>query len=304
MNKKDILNFSDVKKNGVEWSIGEAFLKGILLEVSSYPKPGLVSSISMGAHKDMNILTFMVSSASIAPAFFLCAHSGTNHKDDPSKLFLAIRKIGIIYERKLLESTKGVNTQRGILFAACILCGAAGYISQSSSSFNADNLFEIAAKMTKGIVSRELVNLNGKKDNLTPGEQLYIEYQATGIRGEVESGFMSVRNTGLPAFKDAISKGMKLNDCIVHTLISLIACVEDTTILWRKNKEELIKVQNQARKILENGSVFTEKGLIEIFELDEIFVKKNISPGGSADLVAVTIGVYLLENKQFPVAIL
>src|SRR5665647_644431 len=215
--KKDILNFSDFEKDGVVGSIGEAFLKGILLEVSSYPKPGLVTAISMGAHKDMNILTFMVSSASIAPAFFLCAQAGRNHKDDPYKLLLAIREIGIVFEKKLLESTKGVNTQRGILFAASVLCGAAGYISQSASSFNADKLFETAAEMTKGLVSRELINLNGKKDNLTPGEQLYIEYQATGIRGEVESGFMSVRNAGLPAFKEAISKGMKLNDCIIHT---------------------------------------------------------------------------------------
>jgi len=301
---KETLKSSDFMKKGVEWNIGEAFLKGILLEVSAYPKPGLVSSISMGAHKDMDILTFMVSSASIAPAFFLCAHSGINHSGDPEKLLPIIREIGIIFEGKLLDSTKGVNTQRGILFAACILCAAAGYISQDNIAFSADDLFETAAKVTKGIVSRELVHLNEKKDKLTPGEQLYIKYKATVIRGEVESGFTSVRNTGLPAFKDAISKGVKLNDCIVHTLISLIACVEDTTILWRKDKEELIEVQKKARTILGKGSIFTEEGLAEIYKLDEVFINKNISPGGSADLVAVTIGTYLLENKQFPVAIL
>jgi len=298
------LNYLDCKVDNIAWTIGEAFLKGILLEASSYPKPGLVSSVSMGSHQDMNILTFMVSSAAIAPAFFLCAQVGRDHKGEIIELLSAIRKIGIWSEKKLLDSTKGVNTQRGILFAAGVLCGAAGYLSQKTGHIKTEELFETASKMTWGIVSRELANLNTNKEKLTAGEQLYLKYQATGIRGEVEAGFPSVRNIGLPAFKMALDKGLKLNYCLVHTLISLMTCTEDTTILWRKNKEVLVEVQREAKEILAKGSVFTKEGLDEIYKLDKKFIEKNISPGGSADLVAVTIGTFLLENKQFPVAIL
>jgi len=286
------------------WKIGEAFLKAILLEVSSHPKPGLVSAISMGSHRDMNILTFMVSSASIAPVFFLCAQAGRNHHGAIAELLPILRKIGAWGEKKLLETTKGVNTQRGILFAAGILCGAAGYLSQKTSSYKHEELFCVVSQLTEGIVFRELVNLDKNKGEFTAGEQLYLKYQVTGIRGEVEEGFPSVKEAGLPAFISAIDKGVNLNYCLIHTLISLMTCVKDTTILWRKNDKVLREVQSQAKKILQQGSVFTKQGMDLIMELDRRFIKDNISPGGSADLLAVTIGTYLLENKQFPVKIL
>jgi len=286
------------------WAIGEAFLKAILLEVSSHPKPGLVSAVSMGSHKDMNILTFMVSSASMAPIFYLCAQAGREHQGELVNLLPVLREIGVWGEKKLLESTKGVNTQKGILFAAGILCGAAGYLSNKINTPKSEDLFEAVSQLTSGIVFRELINLNKNKDKLTAGEQLFLKYQATGIRGEVEAGFPSVKKLGLPAFFTAIGKGVSLNYCLIHTLISLMTDVEDTTILWRKNDKVLIDVKSQAKEILKQGSVFTKTGLDLILELDRRFVRDNISPGGSADLLSITIGTYLLEHKQFPVAIL
>jgi len=74
------LDYFEMKIEKEAWQIGEAFLQGILLEISSFPKPGLVSSKSMGSHRDMNILTFMVSSAVISSGFTLCAQAGRNHK--------------------------------------------------------------------------------------------------------------------------------------------------------------------------------------------------------------------------------
>ena len=113
-----------------------------------------------------------------------------------------------------------------------------------------------------------------------------------------------MQNYGLPAFKEAVENRVSLNHCLVHTLISLMTAVEDTTILWRKDKETLINVQKTAQNLLDKGSVFTKEGLREIENVNKDFIKKNISPGGSADLVAVTVGSYLLENGHFPVRIL
>lgn len=287
------------------WRIGEAVVKGILLEVSSYPKPGLVSSISMGSHKDMNILTFMVGSASIAPAFYLCAQAGREHGGELPDLLPVLRRIGIPFENRLLESTKGVNTQRGILFAGGMLCGAAGYLSCQSPELTAVELFETVAAMTGGLVQRELEELHNKtKGKLTAGEELYLKYQAQGIRGEVEAGFPSVRQAGLPALKEALAHGLDLNYCLVHTLLSLMSCVEDTTILWRKGPQELMMVKKWAREILARGSVFSGNGLKEIYDMDQELIARNISPGGCADLVAITAAVYLLTHQQFPVKIL
>ncbi|MFZ7103884.1 MAG: triphosphoribosyl-dephospho-CoA synthase [Peptococcaceae bacterium] len=297
-------HFINFKMEQEAWGIGEALLQGILLEVSSYPKPGLVSALSRGAHRDMNILTFMVSSAAIAAVFYKCAQAGIDHTGEIPDLLPVIRGIGIEYEKRLLESTKGVNTQRGILFAGGILCGAAGYRLKKSKSIGSRELFQIVAQMTEGLVARELENINTGKERLTAGEKLYLKYNVKGIRGEVEAGFPAVKDTGLPALKAAFNQGKCLNQCIVHTLISLMTCVEDTTILWRKDLNVLTEVQNIAREILAAGSVFTRKGLEQINKADRYFITENISPGGSADLVSITIAAYLLENKQFPCTLL
>lgn len=291
------------KINEKAWEIGEAFLKGILLEVSAFPKPGLVSSISTGSHKDMNILTFMVGSAGISPCFTLCAQAGIDHQGDPKELLDEIRQIGIVYEKNLLKSTKGVNTQRGVLFAAGILCGAAGLLVKRNYPISSQNLFDTAASLTEGLVKRELESLDSKKEKLTAGEKLFLKYKARGIRGEVENGFPSVAKVALPAFKYALKKNISLNHSLVHTLISLITVVEDTTILWRKDMETLYKVKNMAKEVLASDSVFSEIGMKKITEMDKELIKENISPGGSADLLAVTVGVYLLENEHFPVQI-
>lgn len=287
--------------DGVAWDIGEAFLKGILLEIGSFPKPGLVDPLSSGSHSDMNFLTFMMSSAAIAPALYLFAQIGRNNTCNIENVLPEIRKVGRVYEKKLLHSTNDVNTQRGILFSTGILCGAAGYLSQSTDTFSADRLCHTASKITRGLTDRELGQLDMKRrGRQTAGEQLFLKYGTKGIRGEVEKGFPSIQNVGLPAFKKAMNSGLSLTKTLIHTLISLMTCVEDTTILWRNGKGGLASVQEMASRIEAQGSVFSKDGFQEIVNLEKWFLEKNISPGGSADLLAATTGIYFLENKTFP----
>jgi triphosphoribosyl-dephospho-CoA synthetase len=47
---------------------------------------------------------------------------------------------------------------------------------------------------------------------------------------------------------------------------------------------------------MEKGSVFTAAGRKAIRYLAQELTPKGISPGASADLLAVTIGLYLLEK--------
>lgn len=287
------------------WQIGGAVVKGTLLEVCSYPKPGLVSSISIGSHKDMNVLTFMIGSATLAPAFYLCAQAGRDHQKELSELLAVLRNIGTEFEKRLLEATKGVNTQRGILFAGGMLCGAVGYLSKKGACLDSDSILSAVSALTCGLTNRELEPLlHTKKERLTAGEQLYLKYKTKGIRGEVEQGFLSVKKAGLPALMKALEEGLDLNYCLVHTLISLMTCVEDSTIVWRKGSGALLSVQKRAREILDCGSVFTKEGVREIYKMDKELIAENISPGGSADLVAITAALYLLTKKEYPVRLL
>lgn len=276
--------------------VGQYLTQAILLEVSTHPKPGLVTRLSNGAHKDMSIFTFMMSSAVLSKAFNDLQDIGQAHRGTLAELFCKLRSYGVGAEAELLRVTKGVNTQRGILFAGGIVSAVSGYAMNMGLS--RDALLPMIKEMAAGLVARELKNLDHAA--MTAGEKLYYKYGITGIRGEVENGFPSVVNYGLPALEDAFDKGAMINDALVHALISLMTVVEDSNVIWRTDYDTLLEVQRIAKNILSLGSVFTEKGRMAIAETERYFLQRRISPGGSADLLSVTITLYLLEHKEFP----
>ena len=276
--------------------VSQYLTQAILLEVSTHPKPGLVTRLSNGAHKDMSIFTFMMSSAVLSKAFNDLQDIGQAHRGTLAELFCKLRSYGVGAEAELLRVTKGVNTQRGILFAGGIVSAVSGYAMNMGLS--RDALLPLIKEMAAGLVARELKNLDHAA--MTAGEKLYYKYGITGIRGEVENGFPSVVNYGLPALEDAFNKGATINDALVHALISLMTVVEDSNVIWRTDYDTLLEVQRIAKNILSLGSVFTEKGRMAIAETERYFLQRRISPGGSADLLSVTITLYLLEHKEFP----
>lgn len=276
--------------------VSQYLTQAILLEVSTHPKPGLVTRLSNGAHKDMSIFTFMMSSAVLSKAFNDLQDIGQAHRGTLAELFCKLRSYGVGAEAELLRVTKGVNTQRGILFAGGIVSAVSGYAMNMGLSKNA--LLPMIKEMAAGLVARELKNLDHAA--MTAGEKLYYKYGITGIRGEVENGFPSVINYGLPALEDAFNKGATINDALVHALIALMTVVEDSNVIWRTDYETLLEVQRIAKDILNLGGVFTEKGRMAIAETERYFLQRRISPGGSADLLSVTITLYLLEHKEFP----
>lgn len=276
--------------------VGQYLTQAILLEVSTHPKPGLVTRLSNGAHKDMSIFTFMMSSAVLSKAFNDLQDIGQAHRGTLAELFCKLRSYGVGAEAELLRVTKGVNTQRGILFAGGIVSAVSGYAMNMGLS--RDALLPLIKEMAAGLVARELKNIDHAA--MTAGEKLYYKYGITGIRGEVENGFPSVVNYGLPALEDAFDQGATINDALVHALISLMTVVEDSNVIWRTDYDTLLEVQRIAENILSLGSVFTEKGRMAIAETERYFLQRRISPGGSADLLSVTITLYLLEHKEFP----
>ena len=276
--------------------VGQYLTQAILLEVSTHPKPGLVTRLSNGAHKDMSIFTFMMSSAVLSKAFNDLQDIGQAHRGTLAELFCKLRSYGVGAEAELLRVTKGVNTQRGILFAGGIVSAVSGYAMNMGLS--RDALLPLIKEMAAGLVAKELKNLDHAA--MTAGEKLYYKYGITGIRGEVENGFPSVVNYGLPALEDAFNKGATINDALVHALIALMTVVEDSNVIWRTDYDTLLEVQRIAKNILSLGSVFTEKGRMAIAETERYYLQRRISPGGSADLLSVTITLYLLEHKEFP----
>jgi triphosphoribosyl-dephospho-CoA synthase len=283
--------------------MGQFLTQAIFLEVSAHPKPGLVTRVDNGSHLDMSILTFAVSSAVLGKSFHDLLAMGAAHEGSLPELLEKARRYGAISERELLRSTKNVNTQRGILFSGGILSLAAGAMLREGRKASVEGICQKVRDLAAGLVDRELRSLPmGRR--LTAGERLFREHGMTGIRGEVEKGFPSVAATGLPALREAFGRGASLNDALVHALLALMTVVEDSNVAWRSGYGKLSYVQAAASSIIEAGSIFAERGRALLGRASAEFVKERISPGGSADLLAIAIALYLLENQQFPVAII
>ena len=282
----------------VVWDIGSRAVEAMLMEAACTPAPGLVDRDNAGAHHDMDFFTFLTSSSALVGSMLRCAAAGYHHHGELSSLLPVLRCIGKDGDCQMLDATAGVNTQKGLLFLLGILSAAAAYCRKQAQHVTAGQILDAAAMMTSGIVERELAGLTAKETaNLTAGEKLYIEYGVTGIRGEIEAGIPSIRNYGLPVMTTALAQGLSLNDALVHTLMSLMSVVQDTTVLHRHNLDTLHEVQEQAKSIMLQGGMLTEEGRAQIIALDKRFIDRNISPGGVADLLAATYFLHVIEKQ-------
>ncbi|PLS04801.1 triphosphoribosyl-dephospho-CoA synthase CitG [Neobacillus cucumis] len=284
-------------------TISQKALRALLYEVSASPKPGLVDRFNKGAHTDMDFFTFIDSSSALSNYFSYCVVEGVKYSGkNPEELFQALRGLGINAEKVMFEATDGVNTHKGLIFSLGVICAAASCSMMENESKNMDIeiICEKVSLMTKGLCLRELTFLN-KSKGLTYGEKLFLKYGLRGIRGEVESGFATVRNYSLPVIRKLKSlKSFHINDILVQVLLHLMAVNEDTNIVARHDLKTLEYVQRYAQQVLDLGGTLTPQGMEMVFEMDKEFIGRNISPGGSADLLAVTVMLdLLLEGLPF-----
>ncbi|MBV7275990.1 triphosphoribosyl-dephospho-CoA synthase CitG [Clostridium sp. PL3] len=276
--------------NELSLTISSFAIQAMLYEVACYPSPGLVSPISNGAHKDMNYYTFIDSTSVLSKYLAQFVQEGyTNncYKD----IFNKIRAIGVEAEKDMFVKTRGINTHKGMLFLVGVCCAAVGKAIYEKKKFS--EVQDIIKSMTEGITKKELSVLKDKAD-LSHGEKLYLKYKNEGVRGEVERGIPTVFDFALDFYKQ--SADLSINDRLVHTLIGIMQICNDSTIIHRHNPEVLEEVKEKSREIIKLGGIKTSNGRERINEMCEKFIERNISPGGSADLLGVTVFLYLAEE--------
>ncbi|WP_300391298.1 triphosphoribosyl-dephospho-CoA synthase CitG [Fusobacterium sp.] len=264
-------------------TIADLSLESMIYEVSSFPGFGLVTPLTQGAHKDMNLLTFLKSSFILKDGFKKMAE--IMFSDLPLDIaFKRLREIGKETEKKMFQATDGVNTHKGMIFLLGIVVGATSRTLYQNKDFI--NIQTLVSQMTRDIL-KDFENIDTKK-TLTHGEKLFLSHKFTGIRGEVKNGLDIIFSGALPVFNSALKESADINKASVHTLIYLMSKVMDSTIVYRHNLEVLEDVKKEMKAIFESGGVFNYS-LDFLFELENRYIQKNISPGGSADLLAVTI---------------
>lgn len=284
--------------------IGLLMQKALFYEVNTSLKPGLVDRLHNGSHKDMRLSTFINSAYSLTDYFCQCVKEGLScdcSKKELPLLFQKLRGIGKQAEKNMLFATQGINTHKGIVFSGGILCAAIGYyISTNSKDISSENFLlslpEICRCMLPELLSDYLTLT--PDTTKTNGEKLYLKYKITGIRGEAKEGFPLLFNVGFPLFQAVLKKGFSLWQAGLITLLHYIACTEDTNLIIRSDYQLACKIQKDLQQFLAHATY--EEHLSILPKLDAFFVSRNISPGGSADMLALTYFLYFIQNIPCP----
>ncbi len=263
--------------------------KALVCELETTPKAGLVDKNNSGAHSDMNYSHFLKSIAAIKKYFGLICKKSIDCAHLPNNSILShLRPIGIEAENAMLRATDGVNCHKGAIFSLGALCSAAGVLFGRDERVTQDSVTSLA----KEICKEALCDFERLKEVKTHGEESFVKYKIGAARAEAAAGFPSVMLIGLPALKENLKNNMSLNDAGVWALVSLMSTVDDSCIIARSDLKTLGEVKTRAKELI----LQSVRSLQRVLELDSEFIQRNLSPGGCADLLAVTYFLYFLEN--------
>ena len=244
-------------------------------ELDLTPKPGLVDRANSGAHRDMDYALFLASIDAITPWFARFEQAGFDHAHKPAAAQLRlIRPMGIACEQAMFAATDGVNTHKGGIFSLGLLSFAAGRLRGRDWQLSADALCDEVSAICRGLVARELA---GRAQAITAGEKQFRDYGLTGARGEAEQGFITVRRAVLPFWQQ--EQGERR---LQHALLRLMAVNRDSNLVSRGGLAGLRYVQAYAQQLLATGWEADD-----LRQMDRALIARHLSPGGSADLLAV-----------------
>ncbi|ATV64436.1 triphosphoribosyl-dephospho-CoA synthase CitG [Fusobacterium pseudoperiodonticum] len=269
--------------------------KALLYEVSISPKAGLVSRLSNGSHKDMNFYTFIDSSLALHNYFLNCFDYGQEKLFSCPDFFKDLREVGKVAEKEMYEATKGINTHKGTIFSMGILLAVLGVHLKENKKIDLKILSEKIKEMCK-----PLLNELEDADNIsTYGEKAYKEYHLTGARGLAISGYEIVLLDGINKLKN-FCKTLDFETACILLLFYYMSVLDDTNIVNRASITTLKEVQILSKELFEENKKTLEKENIKnsMSKLNDIFIEKNISAGGSADLLILTIFIHFITCED------
>lgn len=233
-------------------------------ELDTTPKPGLVDKDDRGAHQDMDHGTMVRSILALRPFFVSLALSAVDGID-PDK----VREIGIEAEKAMLMATRGVNTHKGALFCLGLSVAVVSHLLARDGKVGKDEFRRLLAKVAEGIPS--------VKD--THGAEAIDTYRVPGALESARRAYPELFSDWLPYYN-----GLSDDQYRDHkTLLKIMTTLDDTNVLHRNGLEGLRKVKADAASLLADFSVE------RLSVLNKEYIASNTSPGGSADMLSLTI---------------
>ena len=277
-------------------AISQKVQQALLQEATLAPKPGLVDSLNNGAHRDMDLQSFQASALALTPFFQRFVLLGMQTAAlAPKAVLPKLRPLGIEAEQAMFAATNQVNTHKGAIFSFGLVCAAIGRLyAQGKNTLESNEICALVASFCDGL-SAELQAYPAHLP-LTAGVRLYRLYGLTGARGEAEQGLPQVQAL-LPQF--AAWQKFTWEHGLLLALLQLLAHNPDTNVVHRGGLQGLEFMQQQAQQLLadkptlDNFSALTQA----LNEFNHACVTRNLSPGGSADLLALTIFFLYLRGN-------
>lgn len=268
-----------MEQHAICLSIADEAVAALIEEVELTPKPGLVDSENNGAHVDLTLQKMRDSAHALHATFYQMALLNFG-KQPTVTLREAFGAIGRYGEKQMFQVTEDVNTHKGAIWSIGLLCAA---IARRKGQVKVPQVFYDAAELAK--LPDQYI-----PQTKTNGLAVKRNYGIAGAREEAQRAFPHIREYSLPAFQQAI-RTMPLREAKLLTLFVLIANLNDTCLIHRGGLAGLQFAKAEARKLLQQFSVPAIKAL------DQQFIERWLSPGGSADLLAATLFIANIEAK-------
>lgn len=271
-NLKEAMEY--IPKSTVPYLVADLAERALRLELDTTPKPGLVDRRDNGAHKDMDYALMSKSISALRP--YLTRLAVESAKDiDPAK----IKEIGIEAEKAMLKATGGVNTHKGALFCIGLSVAAASYLASTTGSVEAYSFKELVSR-----AASEIPSARG-----THGAEAKRSFKAVGALENARAAYPELFTDWLPYYRSLEGDPFRCHKTLLHIMTTL----DDTNILHRRGAEGLAHAEAEAARLLED---FSESGLSS---LNKDFIRENISPGGSADMLSLTIFIESIINNIY-----
>lgn len=242
-------------------------------ELDTTPKPGLVDKDNNGAHRDMDYALMQRSIDTLHPYFVKLALLGSA---DALPSHTAIRDAGIEAEKAMLSATNGVNTHKGALFSMGLAVVAAAHEKDTDSLQTTIKALAASFPDTNGThgskakqLSKGTTAIKGALDNAREGyEMLFAEWLPFYIERRKE--------------RDAYT--------LHKTLLRIMCDLDDTNVIYRTDLATAEEVKQEARALLDSFSKAALK------DMDWHYTARNISPGGAADMLSLTIFIGSIQT--------
>lgn len=263
-----------VPSSTIPYIIAHLATRALQAELDTTPKPGLVDKRDNGAHRDMDHALMLRSIRALHPYFIRLAQLGCSSPQPPHD---DIVRIGIEAERAMFEATGGVNTYKGALFSMGLAVVAAGGAAlchntnaMSSSIAALASRFPIT-KGTHGSEAKTRACLKGALDNARDGYRLLFE-------------------AWLPFYETCVESA---DPYALHkTLLRIMCDLDDTNIVYRTSLATMLQVKEESKQLLQSFSI------MRLETMNSKFMRCNISPGGSADMLSLVVFLYSVLRKQ------